>query len=243
MPCATPALGPTVTIPGRFVGPPNSGNGGYSCGTFARLIEGPAEVTLRRPVPLDRPLIATAGSNSEVTIGSEDGSIAEVKAIDGLEGVEPPIRPSLGAATRHSVESPFLTDLHPYPGCFVCGKDHPDGLCLFAGPIDGDLAVAAAPLHPPLSAPATGGELEPEIVWSALDCPSYTPRLFYDRIPHLLGRLSAELIAPVPSTEPSVVVGWELEREGRKLHSACAVLSPDGDLLARSRALWIATKG
>jgi hypothetical protein len=43
----------TVTIPSRFNGPPASGNGGYSCGVVAAAVEGPAAVSLRRPVPLD----------------------------------------------------------------------------------------------------------------------------------------------------------------------------------------------
>ena len=41
----------TMTIPRRFCGPPNSGNGGYVCGTLARCIPGAAEVTLRAPPP------------------------------------------------------------------------------------------------------------------------------------------------------------------------------------------------
>src|SRR5215510_12726394 len=46
----------TVTISSRFNGPPSSGNGGYSCGVVASFIGGPAAVSLRRPVPLDRAL-------------------------------------------------------------------------------------------------------------------------------------------------------------------------------------------
>jgi hypothetical protein len=40
----------------RFCGPPNSGNGGYTCGLVANFIDGPAEVILRRPPPLNRQL-------------------------------------------------------------------------------------------------------------------------------------------------------------------------------------------
>ena len=45
-----------ITIAKRFCGPPRSGNGGYVCGSLAAFVEGTAEVTLRRPPPLDRPL-------------------------------------------------------------------------------------------------------------------------------------------------------------------------------------------
>src|SRR6266446_1201487 len=46
----------TMTIPRRFRGPPNSGNGGYVCGMLARQIAGAAEVTLRAPPPLETEL-------------------------------------------------------------------------------------------------------------------------------------------------------------------------------------------
>src|SRR5918996_2619259 len=45
-----------VMIPARFNGPPATANGGYTCGLVARLLGVDAEVTLRRPPPLDRPL-------------------------------------------------------------------------------------------------------------------------------------------------------------------------------------------
>jgi hypothetical protein len=38
-----------VIIDPRFRGPPDSGHGGYVCGVVAGLIDGTAEVTLRRP--------------------------------------------------------------------------------------------------------------------------------------------------------------------------------------------------
>jgi len=42
-----------ITIARRFRGPEDSGNGGYTCGMVARFIEGDAEITLRKPPPLD----------------------------------------------------------------------------------------------------------------------------------------------------------------------------------------------
>jgi hypothetical protein len=46
----------SVTIARRYNGPPASGNGGYSCGLVGTLLGGVAEVTLRSPPPLERPL-------------------------------------------------------------------------------------------------------------------------------------------------------------------------------------------
>ena len=49
----------TVTIPGRFNGPANSGNGGYVCGLLAAHMDGASEVSLRAPPPLEVPLRLT----------------------------------------------------------------------------------------------------------------------------------------------------------------------------------------
>jgi hypothetical protein len=51
--------------------------------------------------------------------------------------------------------------------------------------------------------------------------------------------MTAELIEPIELGQPVVAVGWSLGGEGRKHESATALLSADGRLLARSRALWI----
>jgi hypothetical protein len=228
-----------LVVDGRFVGPPGVGNGGYSAGTFARLVNGPAEVTLRRPVPLDQPLSSATSPDGAVVVTGPDGTVAEVRSIGALDRIEPPTRPTLALAAASAEGSPYLGAEHPFPGCFVCGPAHPDGLCMHPGPLGGDPDVCVAVLDPRPSPSVGSGTLDPEIVWAALDCPSFTARHFQMGIPHLLGRLSAELLAPVPADEASVVIGWEISSEGRKLHSASALISPEGELLARAQALWI----
>jgi hypothetical protein len=42
----------SLVIAPRFRGPPGTGNGGYVCGRIAAHLDGPAEITLRRPPPL-----------------------------------------------------------------------------------------------------------------------------------------------------------------------------------------------
>jgi len=67
----------TLTIPNRFSGPPGVGNGGYSCGRFAALLGGAAEVTLRRPVPLETALqVQREGASIRILDGEH--LIAEV---------------------------------------------------------------------------------------------------------------------------------------------------------------------
>ena len=53
----TPAIAmpqPVVAVGARYNGPPGMGNGGFTAGLLSRFFEGAVEVTLRRPVPLDR---------------------------------------------------------------------------------------------------------------------------------------------------------------------------------------------
>src|SRR5204863_978672 len=45
-----------IVIPRRFNGPPDSANGGYTCGRIAAFFDGTPEITLRRPPPLEREL-------------------------------------------------------------------------------------------------------------------------------------------------------------------------------------------
>jgi hypothetical protein len=64
----------TVTVPSRFNGPPTSGQGGYACALLAAHLEGPAAVSLRRPIPLDEPLEIRAAQD-EIT--REESGAAE----------------------------------------------------------------------------------------------------------------------------------------------------------------------
>ncbi len=66
-----------VTIDRRFHGPPQSGNGGYVCGVVAGLVGGTAEVTLRRPPPLDRPLQVARLDDGGVALRDGETVIAE----------------------------------------------------------------------------------------------------------------------------------------------------------------------
>jgi hypothetical protein len=230
----------TVSVPSRFCGPPAYGNGGYCCGLFAAPLGdgGAVEVTLRRPVPLETSFELTLDGDTVTAHDAEGALIAEARRAEPLDGLEPPIRPDAEAARAASASSPFRDPEHPYPGCFVCGPAHPTGLGIHVGALPDDPKIAADTFVADESLPARDGALAPELVWAALDCPSYAPSLWTDQ-PVLLGRLTAELLAPVPIGRELIAVGWETGQDGRKLHSASAVLDADGRLLARAAALWL----
>ena len=72
-----------VVILSRYRGPSTSGNGGYTCGRLAAYVDGVAEVTLRRPPPLDRALTVRRGPDGValVNTGAEPGR-AEAVLLD-----------------------------------------------------------------------------------------------------------------------------------------------------------------
>jgi hypothetical protein len=230
----------SVTIEGRFNGPPDSANGGYACGTLARFVEGPAEVTLLSPPPLGRPLDVGAADDGLVAMRDGDVRVAEAHPIAGVDG-EPPVRPDPAAALEAQARHPFVGVDHPFSTCYVCGTARDDGLGIHFGPLADHPHVNAGVLRPNAGAPTERAHLAPEILWAILDCPSYAPEL-YGRLA-LLGRFSAELVRAADPAETLVVVGWGEGSEGRKHHTASAVIDAEGETVARARALWIEPRG
>ncbi|HUQ22097.1 MAG TPA: hypothetical protein VM049_03700, partial [Gaiellaceae bacterium] len=94
--------GENITIDRRYRGPTQSANGGYAAGRLAAFVAGPAEVTLRLPPPLERPL-AVADEDRRVLLLDGDAVVAEAEP-RALE-LEPPPALSLAeareAATGH----------------------------------------------------------------------------------------------------------------------------------------------
>ena len=224
-----------VIIARRFRGPPDSGNGGYSCGLLARHFDGPVEVTLKAPPPVDTPM-AIVGGATRVRLMHGDSEIAS--AIPAVLELEVPEAPSLEQAAAAS-DRYVTPDAHGIPECFVCGpKRLPgDGLCIFAGP-DPDRGIAAAVWTPEAGHAGADGRVAKEIVWSALDCPGYFG-LMAPGLPALLGRMTAGIVEAPHAAEPCIVIGWKIDHEGRKYHAGTALFDASGRLLARSRQTWI----
>ena len=64
-----------MIVPARFNGPPDSGNGGYTCGLVAaELGAASAEVTLRAPPPLETEMaVERDGDSVRVSAGDTRG--------------------------------------------------------------------------------------------------------------------------------------------------------------------------
>jgi len=237
-PTATSA---SVVLGRRFNGPPATANGGYACGVVARHVDGPAQVSLRRPVPLGAPLELERHDDGHVTLHDGATLIAEADPALPLD-LEPPYRPTLEEAREAASARPGDWP-ETFGSCYVCAPARRDGLRVVFGPLAARPELTGAVLHAGPGVPLDDGALAPEIVWAALDCPSYTPPLWGHAQPSLLAGMHAELLEPVPAGEAMTVVGWTLGIDGRKHRSATALLAQDGRMLARAEALWIRLPG
>jgi hypothetical protein len=224
----------SVLIPRRFNGPEDGANGGHSCAVFAGLIDGPAEVSLRSPIPLDAPMAVERGAQVRVLHG--DALVAEVREGPELALDAPRVRPDEArAASKAYRGSGFPT----FDRCYVCGLERDDALGVFAAHVPGR-EVVASPWTPPAWAAGATGAVAAEHVWAAMDCPTYfAAHIGRPNGMSVLARMTARLHSAVVASVEHVVVAWPLQADGRKHHAASAVLTADGDVLAIARALWV----
>ncbi len=228
-----------IVIDRRFRGPPESGHGGYVCGVVAGLIGTSAEITLRRPPPLDAPLEAQAMADGRVALRAGGALVAEGFPTESEAEVPEPV--SFRQAEEAS-KSFAGFDVHPFPMCFGCGPQRAegDGLRIFPGPIQGR-DIVAAPWIPDASLADHRGTVRSEFIWAALDCPGGWALLMhqYGEGPPVLGRLAASLVVPIQRDDRCVIIAWPLGGEGRKLLCGSALFTHSKGLHAVARATWI----
>ncbi len=76
----------------RYCGPPGTGNGGYVSGLIAGFLDGPAEVTLRRPPPLGTPLAVQRDGDQAIRVLDGPTLVAEAARAPDHLAVELPAR-------------------------------------------------------------------------------------------------------------------------------------------------------
>jgi hypothetical protein len=229
----------SVTIPVRFNGPLESGNGGYSAGALAAFLEGAVEVSLRRPVPLDTALRVSREDDGKVLALDGGDLVAEARSVPDFE-LDVPVPIGVEEARAATAGYRGKTD-GPFSNCFVCSRIRKDTLGVHAGPVAGRELVAT-PWTPPQWADGGSGAVRPEIVWAVLDCPTYFAAYMHHPEPlppGVLARFTGRLDAPVAVGEEHVVISWPLQAYGRKHHAGVAVVSAGGEVLARAQALLI----
>ncbi|MBV1848941.1 hypothetical protein [Catellatospora tritici] len=219
-----------MVIDADRTGPPATGNGGWTSGLVAGTVDpgaGTVEVTLRQPPPVGVPLAVTAEGDGWA-VRDPGGQLVATAAARTAE-IEPVPPVSRTEALAASGRYPGHVR-HPFPTCYVCGPQRADGLRIFPGPLPDGRTAATFTVPPEVTVP---------VLWAALDCPGGWTVLSAEQ-PYVLGRIAAVIDAmPAPDDE-CVVVGSLVRREGRKALVRTALYGPDGGLLARAEATWIA---
>jgi hypothetical protein len=215
-----------LLIERQFRGPTESANGGYTCGVLASFLHGPAEVTLRLPPPLERPLEVELDGELEL----RDGEALVASATRAELELELPDPLSFEEAEASALPEGDKESV--FPECFVCGWRRDDGLGIYAGPVEGRDLVAA-------TWTPRAQHVGPEFVWAALDCPGAYAVHSGERGMPVLGRLTARVEHLPHAGERCVVMAWPLGEDGRKLYAGTALHGADGRLLGAARAVWI----
>lgn len=236
-----------LTIPSRFCGPPESGNGGWVAGAVARAVPTvpgrPAvSVRLSSPPPLERRLSLTSAIDPgpeddapsvTVRLLDRDHLVATGNPAPDLDDEVPgPLPVTLEAARAAEARYEGLAD-HPFPTCFSCGtaRTPGDGLRLRPGPLDDGSGRYATTWTP--------DEVDVPLVWAALDCPGGWSAGIAGR-PMVLGTMTARVHALPETGTPHVVLAWQRGSQGRRHLSGSALLTPAGEVLARAEATWVA---
>ena len=224
-----------VTIAGRFNGPLDSGQGGYCAGMLAAFVDGPAAISLRRPVPLDTPLAVETAPDGSASLLEGDAPVAEAVAEPFALDVPEPVGLDIAreATTRYRGEPDGI-----FSRCFVCGLARDDGFHVHAGEVAGR-RLLASPWTPPDWAAGSGGAVRPEFVWAALDCPASFATLLDGDVMGMLARFAVRIDGPVRAGAEHVVVGWPLGADGRKRRAGSAIFTAEGELLAAGSALLV----
>jgi hypothetical protein len=219
-----------VIIARRFNGPPNSANGGYTCGLVGTAVDAPSvRVSLHKPPPLEVPLLRRREDDGSVSLLRGDDLIATAgPAAVHAHAPPAPTVEEAEIATRGYVGSAH----HRFPTCFACGTAREDGLRIYAGHV-GDGPLIASPWTPQSD--------DPLFVWAVLDCPSAYAIESVDHRDQIvvLASLTLELRQRPRGGERHVIAAWPVGSEGRKHRSASALYDAAGRVLAVADSLWI----
>jgi hypothetical protein len=246
-----------LIVPSRFRGPRSSGNGGWTAGALAALVDHDVPddhaarwptiaVSLRQPPPLDTPMQVI--DDDRATVAGIDG--VTVARAEVLHEAPTPVDPVPADEAHAAMASYPGLRQHPFPTCFSCGteREEGDGLRIFPGPVNGSggptrVAATWTPHpslfedwhayhddHPRASLP---------VAWAALDCVGGWAGDLTERM-MVLAQITARVQTLPLIGQEHVVVGEARGTQGRKTWTASSLFDADGRALAVAEHLWIA---
>lgn len=228
----------------RFEGPPHITQGGYLSGMMAvHLDSKTVEVTMRHPTPMGKPLIMDTRLPDRVLILDGDKLLNEGRPAELEIEIPNPItlEDARKASLRHVTE--------PRTNCFGCGsaRSEDDGLHLRSGPVEGWDLVAIDWTPSAITVGSKDDQEVPEpIVWAAMECSAARAMelggLRQEDELFLLGRMTTEVRALPKVGQPYFMMGWPVERDGRKIKLAGTLHDQDGRLMVISQLLFITLK-
>lgn len=235
-----------LTIPRRYCGPPESGNGGWVSGALAEHVRTSRDlpavsVRLSAPPPLGRPL-AVVGDDPDPLTGTSvlrllDGDVL-VATGSAVPELDEPVPAAASPEQARLAEERYEGAVaHPFPTCFSCGTDREpgDGLRLRPGPLDDGSGRYATTWTVP-------DDVTRAMVWAALDCPGGWSAGIAGR-PMVLGTMTARVWRVPAPGELLVVTAWQRGAQGRRHWSASTLHAAGGGddaMVGRAEATWVA---
>lgn len=228
----------------RFEGPPGSGQGGWSSALFAERLPYPATISLRAPIPFDRPLrIEATGDGHRLVDDAQQATGDEPTVIMAARRWTPdvPDTAAVSIESARSARDAFATFVvpHPVPDCFSCGTRH-DTMGVHACPLDdGRLATDWT-----VPAWADDESSTTAALWAALDC---TAAFYVGFVPEIRRvvtvQYAVEVVRPVTAGETLALVAWPGDHEpawdGRKRGACSVAFDESGAVRARARSFWV----
>jgi len=233
-----------LTIGKYFEGPTDMVLGGYLTGLMAvHLDSKTVEVTMKKPIFLNRNLVLDTGTPERVFLYEGDTLLCEAKpARLEFEMPEPITLEQAKKASRRDTVAAF-------PNCYGCGsgRSQDDGLHLRSGPVEGRNMVAVDWVPLPAAVGAEKGEPVPEtIVLTAMECPiAKVMELPGMRKPDevaVLGRMTTKVNALPKVGEQCFFMGWPIERAGRRIEMAGTLNNAKGDVMVMCRLTFVVLK-
>lgn len=214
----------------RLRGPSGDLHAGYVAGLTAQ--GRPAEVTLRRPVPVEGSPEVLLCEGALVTRAGEHSWLRAAQArparpadLDVVPHALPTLAEALVACASRGV-------VPPVQGCSVCG---PMGMRLRMGPLD-EARVVAGVWVPAPGQCGEGGLAPTGLAWAVLSCAalSATRHLLPPAAHPSPWRCTGVVHSPISAGHPHVVVAWPEPAFGAT-RSTALLMDPRGEVCALLR--------